>query len=482
MRKIILYVVFSSLLLLGSAWAAGDEDSLRHPLDAHLSETDTADLPDMMEKRYVRVLTTINRTNFFLAGAKPHGFEYSMLKEYEKFLNKGIKRRELKLTLEFIPVPRDRLLRDLVAGYGDIAAAGLTITEQREKQVDFTRPYLTGVGELLVTYKKVKEPGSLKELSGKQVFVRKSSSYYESLTVFNQRLKNAGRRPVKIVEADEDLETEDILELVNTGAIKRTLCDSHIARIWADVLHGIKVHEDIKLRKGGKIAWAVRKSNPKLKLSLDRFIKGHRKGTLLGNIFFKRYYKENAWVKNPMKGEAGKKVQQYRPIFKKYADQYGFDWRLILAMAFQESGLNHKKKSSRGAVGLMQIKPSTASDPKVGIENVYKLENNVHAAVKYLDFIRSRYFSDEEIRPRDGVRLSLAAYNAGPAKIRTARKKAKKMKLDPNRWFRNVELAVLRTVGQETVQYVSNINKYYVIYKNTLERAEARKKVTEKIR
>jgi membrane-bound lytic murein transglycosylase MltF len=151
-------------------------------------------------------------------------------------------------------------------------------------------------------------------------------------------------------------------------------------------------------------------------------------------------------------------------------------------MAFQESGLNHKKKSSRGAVGLMQIKPSTASDPKVGIKNVYKLENNVHAAVKYLDFIRSRYFSDKEILPQDGVRLSLAAYNAGPAKIRSIQRKAKKMRLDPNRWFSNVELAALQTVGQETVQYVSNINKYYVIYRNILERVEERKKVREKIR
>jgi membrane-bound lytic murein transglycosylase MltF len=482
MRKIILYVLFSSLLLLGSACAPEDEDSLRHPLDAHFSKTYTGDLPDMIEKRYVRVLTNMNRTNFFLADGNVHGFECSMLKEYEKSLNKGIKRGELKVTLEFIPVPRDRLLSDLLAGYGDIAAAGLTITEQREKKVDFTRPYLTGVDELLVTYKKVNAPGSIKELSGKQVFVRKSSSYYESLIIFNQQLKKAGRRPVKIVEADENLETEDILELVNTGVIKRTLCDSHIAQIWADVLPGIKVHEDIKLRKGGKIAWAVRKSNPKLKLSLDHFIKGHRKGTLLGNIFFKQYYKENVWVKNPLKGDAGEKVQQYRPIFEKYADQYGFDWRLILAMAFQESGLNHKKKSSRGAVGLMQIKPSTASDPKVGIKNVYKLENNVHAAVKYLDFIRSRYFSDKEILPQDGVRLSLAAYNAGPAKIRSIQRKAKKMRLDPNRWFSNVELAALQTVGQETVQYVSNINKYYVIYRNILERVEERKKVREKIR
>ncbi|MGD8367569.1 MAG: lytic transglycosylase F, partial [Desulfobacterales bacterium] len=338
--------------------AAGADDIDHHPLDAHLSDAYTEDLPGLLKRKYIRVLTTMNRTNFFLAGGKPHGFEYELLKEYEKFLNKPIKRRELQVTLEFIPVPRDRLLAGLLEGAGDIAAAGLTITDERRRLVDFTRPYLTGVEELLVTHKGVSAPESLRGLSGKRVFVRKSSSYYESLQLLNRRLKNAKLRPVKIVEADENLETEDILELVNTGAIERTVADSHIARIWAEVLHDIRIHEKVVLRRNGQIAWAVRKDSPKLGESLNRFLKSHRKGTLLGNIFFTRYYEESQWVSNPLKGDAGKKIDEYRPIFKKYAERYGFDWRLLLAMAYQESGLNPRKKSHRGAVGLMQIRPS----------------------------------------------------------------------------------------------------------------------------
>jgi membrane-bound lytic murein transglycosylase MltF len=158
----------------------------------------------------------------------------------------------------------------------------------------------------------------------------------------------------------------------------------------------------------------------------------------------------------------------YRPVFQKYAEKYGFDWRLIMAVAFQESGLDPDKKSNRGAVGLMQIKPSTAADPNVGIPDISSVDGNVHAATKYLDFLRDRYFSDEDIRPRDQVRLSLADYNAGPAKIQKAMQKAREMNLNPDKWFRNVELAVLRMVGQETVRYVSSINKYYVIYNNAL--------------
>jgi len=478
-------IVFIGIAIIFCFFSTGPmaaDDPLHHPLDAHLSDTYTDDLPGLLEKKYLRVLTTMNRTNFFLAGGKAHGYEYDLLKEYEKHLNQGIKAGELRVTLEFIPVSRDRLLPDLANGYGDIAAAGLSVTQERREMVDFTQPYLTDIDELLVTHRKLKAPDTVTDLSGEEIFVRKSSSYYESLVELNKRLKSERTRQVKIVPADENLETEDILELVNTGAIERTICDSHIAGIWAEVLREIRVHEGIVLRKGGKIAWAVRKNNPKLKHSLDRFIEDHKKGTLMGNIFFKRYYEKSQWIKNPLTGDAGKKINEYRSYFEKYGQRYGFDWRLIMAMAFQESGLNPNRRSHQGAVGLMQIRPSTAADPNVDIENIAKVENNIHAAVKYLDFLRGRYFSDDDIRPRDRVRFALAAYNAGPAKIRRARVKAAKMKLDADRWFRNVELAALRIIGRETVQYISNINKYYVIYKNALKQREVREKTIKRVR
>lgn len=462
-------------------WADETERPFQHPLDNHLMESWTGDLPDMIERRYIRILTTVNQTNFFLDGLKPHGFEYSLLKEYEKSLNRGNSRRKLRITFEFIPVPRDKLLEDLIAGYGDIAAAGLTVTPFRSTKVDFTVPYLSDISELLVTHKDVESIANRNDMAGKEVFVRKSSSYYESLVVLNNLFELKGKIPVKIIEADENLETEDILEMVNSGAIKMTVCDSHIAELWSKVLPDIKIHNEVVFRRGSNIAWAIRKDCPLLKEDLDLFIKKHKKGTLMGNIFFDRYYKKMKWIKNPLSGNYEKRINSYKPIFEKYSNKYGFDWKLILSMAFQESGLNHNKKSQRGAVGIMQVKASTANDPKVGIKNITEVENNIHAAIKYLDFIRNRYFSDESIRPRDSVRFALAAYNAGPAKINKARKAAKEMNLNPDQWFRNVELAVLRTVGQETVKYVSNINKYYVIYNNYLDVMERRETVKEDI-
>jgi len=438
----------------------------RLPLDAHMSKSYTDDLPGLLQKRYIRVLTTLSRTNFFISDGHLVGFEYSLLKGYQKFLNSDIHKKNLQVVLEFIPVARDELIPRLKNGYGDIAAAGLTITPRREKLVDFTDPYLKGISEVVVTADNHAGLKDVHDLSGRRVAVRESSSYYQSLVRLNDKLREQSLKPVEIVTLSEELETEGVLEMVNSGALDITVADRHIAEAWKEVLKNIVVHEGIQLRKGGEIAWMVRKDNPKLKKSLNRFLHTHKEGTLLGNIHFRRNFKNAGALKNPIDLEEWDKLNKYEDIIRKYAEMYDFDWLLILALAFQESGLEQSKVSHAGAVGIMQIKLSTARDPNVGVEDISKVENNIHAGVKYLDFLRDRYFSAEDIRPRDRVRLALAAYNAGPARIRRVRALAGEMGLDPNKWFRNVELAALRDIGQETVRYVSNINKYYVLYQS----------------
>lgn len=473
-RYLWIFPVFLCLIIFSSCNGKIEKDEADSgipslPLDAHMTESYTDDLPGLLERKYIRVLTTLNRTNFFISDGRLVGYEYSLLKNYEKYLNKQIRKSKLKIVLEFIPVARDELIPKLVDGYGDIAAAGLTITEKRKEKVDFTRPYLTDVNEIVVNGKDKVKIRTLDDLSGKKVYVRKSSSYYQSLSDLNERLRKNGKDRIDIIELDEELETESILEMVNSGAIHITISDSHIAKVWSKILKNIHLHEDIILRKGSNIAWMVRENNPELQASLNAFLKTHKKGTFLGNIYFNRYFKKVDKLKDPTEIEKWKKVKQYKDIIQKYADKYDFDWLLILALAFQESGLDHSSKSHAGAVGLMQVLPSTARDKIVGIEDITTVENNVHAGVKYLSFLRDYYFSEEHIRPRDRIRFSLASYNAGPAKIERARNLAEKMGLNRDRWFRNVEIAVLRIVGQETVRYVSNINKYYVLYQTLLE-------------
>jgi membrane-bound lytic murein transglycosylase MltF len=437
-------------------------------------EQHTSDLDGILKRRHIRVLIVFNRTNYFLARGVQMGFEYSLLRDYEKVLNQGKGKRDQKIHMEFIPVYRNQLIPKLLAGEGDIAAAGLTITPERLKEVDFTDPYLEGVDEVVVSRKGVKAPQSVEELSGKEIHVRESSSYHESLMELNRAFKEKSLKQAKVRKVNEVLETEDILELVSAGTWDVTVADSHLARIWSGVYDNLAVHESLKLREGGKIAWMVRKGNPKLKEDLNRFIRGRRKGTKLGNIYFNRYYKSDKWVAGTFAEEERRRLEKYRPLFEKYSEMYGIPWLFTAAVAYQESGFDQSKRSGAGAVGIMQVLPSTAADKNVGISDISTVENNVHAGVKYLAFLRDRYFPEGDYDGQNQLHFVLASYNAGPGNIRRARREAPAWGVDPDRWFKNVENVTLRTVSQEPVQYVVNINRYFFIFEQYLEQGKVR--------
>ena len=155
---------------------------------------------------------------------------------------------------------------------------------------------------------------------------------------------------------------------------------------------------------------------------------------------------------------------------------------MLAAQAYQESELDHSKKSPAGAVGIMQIKPSTAADPNVGIDDVTTPSDNIRAGARYLRFLIDRYFSDDEVDELQGWLFALAAYNAGPARIQRLRRQAEAEGYDPNRWLDNVEVIVARKIGRETVRYVRNVFKYYVAYKLAWEHREAQRAVTSEAR
>ena len=212
---------------------------------------------------------------------------------------------------------------------------------------------------------------------------------------------------------------------------------------------------------------------------MDAFMKSHKKGTLMGNILFKRYLQNTQWVRNSLNEKEFEKFKKTTTLFEKYSNNYDFDWLLVAALAYQESRIDQSKRSPAGAVGVMQILPSTAADPNVNIPDIEKLENNIHAGIKYLRFLNNRYFEKEPMDDKNKILFSFASYNAGPAKITRLRTEARKAGLDPNIWFRNVEIIAARRIGRETVQYVSNIYKYFTAYRliiNKLNLKEEKKK------
>jgi membrane-bound lytic murein transglycosylase MltF len=317
----------------------------------------------------------------------------------------------------------------------------------------------------------------LQSLSGRRVVVRAGSSYATHLRDLSERLVATGSAPIEVQEADRRLVTEDLLEMVSAGALELTVADSHIAEAWAEVLPQITVRQDLAIHTGGRIAWAVRRDCPELLASLDGFVGKHKKGSLLGNILFKRYYSGSRWIGNPLAAGETAKLREHIALFQKYGERYDFDWLALAAQAYQESGLDQSKRSGAGAVGVMQLLPTTAADKSVGITGIDQLENNIHAGAKYLAFLRDRYFDDPAIEPPARLDFAWAAYNAGPARVRRLRQKASERGFDPNQWFFNVEKIAAEEIGRETVDYVANINKYYLAYRLQFESAQRRQAV-----
>jgi len=434
----------------------------------------TDDFDGMKDRRLVRMLVAYSKTFYFIDKGTQRGSTYELGMLLEKALNAGTKDRARPIRVVFIPTSRDQLLPALAAGRGDIAAANLTITPERLELVDFSAPIAGDVSEILVTPAGTTAPASAEGLSGAKVHVRRSSSYYSSLVRLNTRLKALGKAPVEIVPADENLEDEDILEMVNAGLIPATIVDSHIATFWKQIFETIELHPDVRVREGGEVAWAIRKDSPQLMQVVDTFIAKNRKGSATGNDILNRYLKSTKWVKNATADADMKRFREVTDLFKKYSDQYGFDWLLVAAQGYQESGLDQSTRSRVGAIGVMQVMPATARDRNVNIPNIHELEPNIHAGVKYLRFMVNEYFDDPGIDRVNRHLFAFASYNAGPNRIQRLRKVAADEGLDPNKWFNNVEVVVAREVGRETVQYVSNIYKYYLAYKLVVEQTRER--------
>jgi membrane-bound lytic murein transglycosylase MltF len=355
----------------------------------------------------------------------------------------------------------------------------LLVTPERKKIVDFSKPVVTGVREIAVTGPHSPELHSVEDLSGQEVFVRKSSSHYEHLEELNVKLRSEGKAIVKLRLAPEDLEDEDLLEMLNAGLVPVVVTDAYLPKLWTSFYTNIKANPDVVIHEGGEIAWAMRKNSPKLMETVNEFVETHKQGTAFGNSVISRYAQNAKMLKNAVNPDQLKKFQETAEFFKKYGAQYNVDYLLMMAQGFQESTLDQNAKSSVGAIGVMQLMPATGEQMKVG--DIHQEEANIHGGVKYIRFMVDKYFANEPMDDTNKILFAFAAYNAGPGRIHALRQEAAKKGLDPNVWIDNVELVAANRIGMETVTYVSNIYKYYIAYKLVAEQEEERKKAKESL-
>jgi membrane-bound lytic murein transglycosylase MltF len=473
-------------LLLCAAYAAPTKAPPADALAVNLEDIQqpwVGDLPGMYDRRVIRVLTTYSKTFFFIDKGTQRGLTHDLFMEFERDLNKKLMKQEklthrhLRVRVLFVPVTRGQLFTALNEGKGDIIAANLTITPARQKRVAFSDSLYPNAQELLLTGPFSPKVENLEQLSGKTVFVRYSSSYYESLVALNARFAKESRLPVTLEPAPEALEDEDLIEMLNAGLVPMIVVDRHKALFWKQVFPKIQVHEDIVLRDHADIAWAVRKDSPQLLALLNGFVKQNKLGSTLGNTLLVRYLKSAKYVKDATSVQGRRKFLSMVEVFRKYGKRYNVDWLLMVAQGYQESRLNQSVRSPVGAIGVMQVMPKTGKELNVG--DIRQLEPNINAGVKYMRWMIDQYYGDEPMTPLDKALFSFASYNAGPARIARLRAETKKRGFDPNVWFGNVENLAAEKIGAETVTYVSNIYKYYIAYRLVMDEIERKQKAVK---
>ncbi len=423
------------------------------------------DFEQMLERRRIRVAVPYSRSLYFIDKGRERGLGAELVRDFERWVNKTYAKQLGKrpLTVYIGAATRDELFGDLNDGLADIAIGNLSVTDERKQLVDFVAPDAKSVNiEILVTGPSGPTVSCVEELSGQTVHVRESSSYHASLLALNQRLKDAGKQPVKLALVPDALEDEDMMEMVNAGLIGAIVVDDWKAELWASVLPKLKVHKDVVLREATLKGWAIRKNSPQLQAVLNDFYTKWVKSAGVIPYRQREYMKRIKAMNNSAAQADRKRFQDTIVLFRKYGDQYDFDPLMLAAQGYQESTLDQNKKSHVGALGVMQIMPATGAELKVG--DIKSIEPNIHGGAKYMDQLMTRYFKDANFSRSNRTLFAFASYNAGPGRISQMRKETAKRGLDPDKWFNNVEVVTAEKVGIETTTYVRNIYKYYVSY------------------
>jgi len=471
-----------SLLVWLPLGAHAQDDRERATLDLEpLTAPVVRDFDAMKKARLVRALLAHSRTLFYSDRGKQRGLSADSVREFERWINRKYRRSlgARPITVALIPTPRDKLIDHLVEGRGDIAVANLTITPRRKKRVEFSVPEIRNVSEIVVTGPASPRLAVLDDLAGRDVHVRRHSSYYESLLGMNERFWREGRASMRIHLVPDVLEDEDLMEMLSAGLLRIIVVDDWKAKLWAKVLPKIRPRPKLALRTGADVAWAFRPGSPKLAAEVNAFLSSRKHAGRITEWQLLETRRRIHRIENSTRSSEWRKFERTVALFRKYGERYNVDYLMVAAQGYRESRLDQAARSPSGAVGIMQLLPSTGR--AMGVGDIRRAEPNIHAGVKYLRFLMDRYFDDPGLDEQNRTLFAVAAYNAGPTRIARLRARAGREGLDANEWFDNVEITVGRAVGREPVRYVRDVFKYYAAYKLQLESLAERDAAREKL-
>ncbi len=428
------------------------------------------DLDQLIEKGAIRILVPVSNPDFFIDGFRKYGNTPILVKAFQEYLNKNIA-TDAYVRAIIIPANRSTILNRLRAGYGDLAVANLTITEERMKKVDFATPMYTGISEIIVAAPGSPVLHSLKDLSGKTVSTRLFSSYYEHLLRLNNQFKAQGLAPVSIKEVADELEDDTLLAMVNEGLASYMVLDHRKMELWQTVYDKVVAYPNIAIDTDGKVAWVLRKNSPQLLDLVSKFSRSRQDTPVDMEALRKSTEKEFIHLAN-LKNENIQRFIKLYPIFVKVGAEYKISPLVLAALAFERSGFVEAKSGPNGELGVMQLAPfiererGVVAKPEASDD---ELERHIALAAKYLAYLRDDKFNDLASDPKQQLYFALAAYLNGPAKINEMRWITAKMGKNGNKWFNEVNVTVSRLIGRETVRTIRNIALYWVSYKMALE-------------
>lgn len=421
-------------------------------------EKDTS-LEAIKERGSITLITRNNSNCYYIYRQEPAGFEYELAERFSDHLD---------VELKVVTPAWNSMIPKLKHGAGDFIGAGMTITDARKNEVDFSRGYL-GVQQQIVVHRGDRAIKDIRDLDQKTVHVRSGTTYEQRLEELNER------EDLDIgIERYSDLPTEELIRRVAQKRIRITVADSNIAllnrRYYPDVRIAFPIEEEQSL------GWAVRKGNNQLLREINDFFNRIKKNGVFGSIYEKYYADVHIFDYVDLKKfhqRLETRLPRYKNIIKKAAREHGFDWKLIAAVVYQESHFDPNARSYTGVRGLMQVTLRTARE--MGITNRLDPKQSVKAGVKYLASLYDRW---DNLSGLNRVKFALASYNVGYGHVLDAQKIAKQEGFDPQDWSGLKQALPLLRIkeyyqrtrygyarGTEPVRYVSRIMKYYNILK-----------------
>lgn len=450
-----------SLLLCLASCKTKEEDPLIIPEPTTLEQID--------QRGVLNVCSYYNTTDYYVYKGIPKGFHYELVKDFADYLG-------VKLNIE-VNSNIEESIQKLNEGKYDLIAMSLAITDTRKEQVRFVHP-LFSTSRVLVQYKSDSIIQTAQDLRGKEIFIQEGTSN----TKFLQQLNDSLQLNLKITEL-EDVTYEDILLKVENGELPFTVIDKNVAQIAAQYMKHIDY--SLQLSADGPVSWAVAGKAVLLNEEINDWlapIKKSEKFNVLYNRYFKSSYITSLRNSKYYKLKNGV-ISSFDPIIKEEAKKIDWDWRLLAAVIYQESGFDPEATSHLGAIGLMQVMPETSI--QLGFENYQAPQDNIKVGAYYLKYLE-KMFSKLDLDTLEQTKFTLAAYNAGPGHVFDAMRLAESYGKNPKIWDNNVDYFLLHKSqpelyrdsvvrfgycdGRQTFRFVNNIIENYTHYKNTIPR------------